>query len=92
MTINLEAPPARAGRVGQLLPTEVPIVEGAGSATSEGDTRHKLQNHPKTANMSNLVERNLFCRSNKSSFQHNCLFLPFLVLTVKTGSISLSEA
>lgn len=38
VTINLDAPPERAGRLGQLLPTEVPILEGAGSATEEGST------------------------------------------------------
>lgn len=35
VTINLDTPPGRAGRLGQLLPTDVPIFEGVGSATSE---------------------------------------------------------
>lgn len=33
VTSNLDAPPVRAGRVGQLLPTAAPIAEGVGSAT-----------------------------------------------------------
>lgn len=35
VTINLETPPQRAGRGGQLLPIVVPIVEGVGSTTKE---------------------------------------------------------
>lgn len=35
VTINRDTPPQRAGRVGQLLPTEVPMFEGLGSATKE---------------------------------------------------------
>lgn len=43
VTINLDAPPpVRAGRVGQLLPTEAPIAEGVGSATEEDHIRLKL--------------------------------------------------
>lgn len=42
VTINLDAPPERAGRLGQLLPTEVPIFEGVGSATSEENINQNL--------------------------------------------------
>lgn len=41
VTSNRDAPPERAGRFGQLLPTEVPMLEGVGSATSEDNTRQK---------------------------------------------------
>lgn len=35
VTINRDTPPQRAGRDGQLLPMDVPMFEGAGSATKE---------------------------------------------------------
>lgn len=39
VTINHDTPLERAGRLGQLLPTEVPMFEGVGSATSEENIR-----------------------------------------------------
>lgn len=38
VTINRDTPPQRAGRGGQLLPTEVPMFEGVGSTTKEERT------------------------------------------------------
>lgn len=94
VTINLDTPPERAGRFGQLLPTEVPIFEGVGSATSEDNISQNMnpiqvrkmvqtgKKQPQTAWLKEICHQ----------YKMKIFFIPFLVLTVKTGSISFSDA
>lgn len=46
VTINRETLPQRAWRGGQLLPTDVPMFEGAGSATKEEKIHSDVRNIP----------------------------------------------